>query len=216
MEIAAIMSGSMSGLRKPGCDLRTPTLKEGLQYSPTGHTYSRAHELTTADVQAYVEVRQAEEAENGTINRELAALKRMFNLALHANTIARKPYIPMLEENNVRPGFFEQTQFEALLAKLPTWLRPPMTFAYPTGWRARREVFPLQWATVDLDAGTVRLEPGTTKNGDGRLIYLNDELQALLQGQWQEHQTQFPDCPYVFHRKGNRIRYHYVAWAFGL
>ena len=65
---------------------------------------------------------------------------------------------------------------------------------------------------MDLDAETARLEPGTTKNGDGRLIYLADELKGLLRAQWQEHLTQFPDCPYVFHRNGKRIRYPYVAW----
>lgn len=54
--------------------------------------------------------------------------------------ITRKPYIPMLEEQNVRSGFFEQSQFEKLLAELPAWLRPPMTFAYLT-WQERQAHF---------------------------------------------------------------------------
>lgn len=50
-----------------------------------GHT--KAHDITTADVKAYIAHRQEEGAKNGSINRELAALKRMFNLALQAEKI---------------------------------------------------------------------------------------------------------------------------------
>src|SRR5262245_30885149 len=66
--------------------------------------HKKAHEITTADVKAYIAHRQEEGAKNGSINRELAALKRMFNLALQAEKITRKPYIPLLEENNARKG----------------------------------------------------------------------------------------------------------------
>jgi integrase len=58
----------------------------------------------------------------------------------------------------------------------------------------------------------VRLEPGTTKNGEGRLIYLTDELQALLSVQWEQHVALFPDCQFVFHRSGKQIRSAYRAW----
>jgi integrase len=96
----------------------------------------------------------------------------MYNLALQTEKITRKPHIPRLEENNVRQGFFEQWEFEAVLAKLPECLRPPFTLAYHTGWRVLSEVLRLTWQQIDLDAGTIRLEVGTTKNKDGRLIFL--------------------------------------------
>jgi hypothetical protein len=35
----------------------------------------------------------------------------MFNLGVQAEKIHRKPYIPMLKENNVRTGFFEHGDF---------------------------------------------------------------------------------------------------------
>jgi len=62
---------------------------------------------------------------------------------------------------------FEQAELRAVLAELPADLRPPMLFAYHTGWRIG-EVLSLTWRQVDLGAGTVRLEPGTTKNAKGR------------------------------------------------
>jgi hypothetical protein len=90
----------------------------------------KAQQITTADVQAYIAHRQGEGASNGTINRELAALKRMYNLALRAEKIVKKPYIPHLEEDNARQGFFERWEFETVLARLPEYLRPLITFAY--------------------------------------------------------------------------------------
>ena|SRR6266699_4846908 len=77
--------------------------------------------------------RQAEGAANATINRECAALKRMFSLAVKGEKIPRAPHIGMLQEHNVRTGFFEDHQYEALRAHLPAYARAVVTFAYITG-----------------------------------------------------------------------------------
>lgn len=59
-----------------------------------------------------------------------------------------------------------------------------MEFAYLTGWRIG-EILPLQGRQVDFAAGTVRLEPGTTKNDEGRVFpfAVLSELEALLRRQ---------------------------------
>ncbi len=57
------------------------------------------------------------------------------------------------------------------------------TFAFDTGWRINSEVLPLQWRQVDVKAGEVRLDPGTTKNLEGRVFYLTSELKDLLKPQ---------------------------------
>lgn len=36
---------------------------------------------------------------------------------------------------------------------------------------------------LDLAAGTLRLDPGMTKNGEGRVVYLTDELKTALAAQ---------------------------------
>lgn len=158
-------------------------------------TGRKAHQITTADVQTYIQNRLSAGASNAEINRELAALKRMYNLALRAEKIAKKPYIPKLEEDNARQGFFEPWEFEAVLAQLPEYLRPIITFAYYTGWRTNSEILPLTWDRVDIEAGTVRLYRGTTNNKDGRLIHLPQVLRDILERQWEEHLTYFPECP---------------------
>ena len=82
-------------------------------------TGRRVVNITTTDIRAYIERRQQAGASNATINRELAALKRMFNLAIQAEKIYRKPHIPSLEENNIRTGFFSEVDFLALHEALP-------------------------------------------------------------------------------------------------
>ena len=62
-------------------------------------------------------------------------------------------------------------------------MRPVVTFAYVTGWRINSEVLPLQWRQVDLRVGEIRVDPGTTKNREGRVFYLTPELHQLLKEQ---------------------------------
>jgi len=80
--------------------------------------------ITTTDVRAYVTQRQADDAANGTINRELSALKCMFTLACQAGKLLAAPHIPMLQEDNVRRGFFEREQFESVRRRLPEEVQP--------------------------------------------------------------------------------------------
>lgn len=71
-------------------------------------------------------------------------LKRSFILAVQAGKFLHRPHIPMLEEDNVRKGFFERQQMEAVRERLPEPLRPVVTFAYITGWRVPSEVLTLE------------------------------------------------------------------------
>jgi integrase len=168
-----------------------------------------AHSINASDIQAFIEHRQEQRASNAEINRELSAIKRAFNLGIRQERIVKKPYIPKLAERNARAGFFEMQDFERILAKLPEHLRPAVTFAYYTGWRLRSEVLRLTWEQVDLDAGTVRLNPHSTKNDDGRVIHLPQVLLNILADQWR---TRPDGCPYVFHYQGRRMSYPYHAW----
>jgi hypothetical protein len=71
--------------------------------------------LTTQRIHQYIAKRQEAGAANGTINRELGALKRMFTLGWKHTPpkVAVMPHIAMLEEHNVRSGFFEHEDFLA-------------------------------------------------------------------------------------------------------
>lgn len=177
----------------------------------------RLSSITTTDVQAYTARRLEQEATNGTINRELAALKRAFVLALRAGHVLHRPHIPMLAERNVRTGFFEREAFEAVRAKLPAILQDVITFAYYTGWRVPSEILTLEWRQVDRTAKVIRLEPGQTKNGHGREFPYGAvaEVVALIDARWTARDalaTAGTLCPLVFHRKGKRISSFRRAW----
>jgi len=136
--------------------------------------------ITAADVRRYVARRQREGARNATINRELSVLKRAFALAVAAGRLATRPHIALLRENNVRRGFFEADEFRAVRARLPPDLADLVAFLWITGWRWRSEAARLCWADVAFDPGEVRLDPGTTKTGEGRVFPFTGELRALL------------------------------------
>jgi integrase len=157
-------------------------------------------------------LRIEEGAARGSISIELTQLRRSYNLALQAERITKKPHFPTIKLNNARQGFFEKADLERVLAKLPEHARGSISFAYVTGWRLRSEILPLTWTQVDFDGGRVRLEPGTTKNREGRWFPMTTELRAILSEAWQDHMKNHPGCPYVFHFQGERIRRIDRAW----
>ena len=125
----------------------------------------------------------------------------------------------MLQEHNIRTGFFERDQFDSVRFALPAELQGVATFAYLTGWRVPSEVLPLQWRNVDRQVGLVRLDPGTTKNDSGRTFpygELLSELSDVMERQWAMtkgvEQAQGILCPWVFHRQGKPIKDFRNAW----
>jgi len=46
----------------------------------------------------------------------------------------------------------------------------------------------LEWRQVDSASGEIRLDPHTTKNDEGRVFYMNDDLRALLKERREEHE----------------------------
>ena len=140
----------------------------------------RALDIATDRVRAYISSRQEDESSNGSINRELAALKRMFSLAMQAEKLSSKPYIPSLEESNARQGFLDHGSFLALREALSDYLKDPVTFLYLSGWRVN-EMRVLEWRDVDLAGGVVRLRPEISKNKNGRVLPLKGELLEIIE-----------------------------------
>jgi integrase len=104
-------------------------------------------------------------------------------LAYENGKLMRMPIIRKLKEAKPREGFFESSQFEAVKRHLRPDLQAAVSIAYAFGWRMPSEVLTPKRTQVDLDACTIRLDPGTTKNDEGRLVYLTPELVELLQAQ---------------------------------
>jgi len=167
----------------------------------------RANEITTPRVNEYILRRKSEGRTNGTINRELAALKRMFHLAAQQTPplVLVIPHIPKLREDNVRKGFFAEEEYKLLRAALPDHLKIPFILGHWTGMRAG-EILMLRWEQVNLEEGWLRLEPGTTKNRRGRTVPLVQEVQEVLQ-LWREYTIlHHPHCPWICHFRGTQLK----------
>jgi integrase len=186
-------------------------------------TERRVAGIGGAELTDYVLKRQGQGAANGTINRELSVLGRMLRLAYERGKLLRVPVIRLLKEAAPRAGFFEPHQYEAVRRHLRPDLRLAVAIGYTYGWRIRDEVLTLERRHVDLEAGTVRLDPGTTKNEDGRVIYLTPALAGELAEQLDRvraiERSMGRVIPYLFpylrgrQRRGTRIRDFRKAWA---
>jgi integrase len=177
----------------------------------------KAVEVTTSRIKKLIEKRKGQGFSNASINRELAALKRSFHLAARCTPpkVALVPYIPMLKENNTRKGFVEYEEFVALRDALPYYLKPVLTFGYFTGWR-RGEILNLRWNQVNLKEGIVRLEPGETKNDEGRTLYMEPELWDMMKDLHKNRRNvsinQELDCQQVFLLNGNALSDFRKSW----
>lgn len=173
---------------------------------------ARAIEITTDRISAYIRYRLQEDPKPApaTVKLELSALKRAFNLAVRAQKLAMRPYIPNIDVRNTRTGFFEASELREVLKHLTETVRPVVRFGYLTGWRIN-EILTLTWRQVDLKAGVVRLEPGMTKNKEGRtfpisaLPALNELLKDQRSRTDQAEESRGKTVPWVFHRNGKRI-----------
>jgi integrase len=146
----------------------------------------RMASLRGADISAYRGKRQSEGASAGTINRELSVLARAFALGrelelLNETTLRISNY--RTAESAPRAGFFEASQFEAVLAHLAPDLQLACLIAYRLGWRMQSEILSLEKRHVDVERGTLSLDPGSTKNDDGRIVWLPPDLKLALQAQ---------------------------------
>jgi Phage integrase, N-terminal SAM-like domain len=96
------------------------------------------YHITTDRVRKYIAKRQEGGAANGSINRELSALKRSFSLVMQAGKLFHRPYIPMLEENNARQGFLDHAGFLAFRNKLTDYLKiQSRSYTCPVGDQAK-------------------------------------------------------------------------------
>jgi len=174
----------------------------------------RAAQVGSELISRYVDERQTAKASNATINRELAFLKRAYQLGYNATPprVYRVPSFPSLAEDNVRKGFLKDEEYEKLTtecAKEGLWLRALLAVAYNFGW-IKSELLGLRVRQVDLLARTIHLEVGETKNDGGRTVVMTDEVYTLLAACVAR---KAPDN-YVFTREnGQQVRDFRTTWT---
>ncbi len=119
-----------------------------------------------------------------TINRELAFLRKAFRFGSAASPAKVKhvPSFPHLPESNPRQGFLSDADYEKLVgtcSRVGLWLRTMLAVGCNFGWR-KGEVLKLRVKQIDLASRGIRLEVGTTKNTEGRLVKMPTEVYTLI------------------------------------
>jgi integrase len=179
----------------------------------------RLVDISPADIERYKALRQTDTDRHGrypkpaTINRELACLKAMFNVARkgllhlpgglpHDNPVSR---VRFFDEHNIRYRILTAEEFHRMLDASPDYLKPILQCAYNTAMR-RGEILGLTWDKVDLKAGFIRLKDTDTKTDDARNIPIGRELRDVLGRLPVALDAQGKRLPYVFTHNGRPVK----------
>jgi len=176
----------------------------------------RAASLTAEQVDKYIEERLAEGYAPASVNRITQTLAQAFSLAVERKRLSQRPMIRHLsEKGNERKGFFENTEFRAVVENLPEELQDFARCAYLTGWR-KGEIRSLRWEDVDGDV--IRLRAENAKNGKARSVAIEGELAGVLERRRAARQVRRDNSPVIlsaliFHRDGEPVGDFRKAWA---
>ena len=172
----------------------------------------RAAQVTTAQLNKYIDDQREAGWENATINRDMMALRTAFSLG--HNSTPRKvheiPVFPPRLKENVRSGFLEETEYSVLCSHAhELWLRGLLAVAYRFGFR-KEELLDLRVWQVNLLDRTIRLNRGETKNDEPREVGLTQDTWILLSALCAGKQGN----DFVFTREnGKQVRDLRDAWA---
>jgi integrase len=135
--------------------------------------------IRRVDVQRYVTKRSGDVSAHST-QKELNVMKHLLNLAVEWEIIPFNPSqgvkSPKVPAGRMR--YLQPKELRLLLDACSEWLRPIVALAVSTGMR-RGEILGLRWLDVDTIHSRIMLPQ--TKNGDGRIIYLNKSAQAIIE-----------------------------------
>jgi integrase len=162
----------------------------------------KARDVNGARVAKYTNDRLAAGMAPASVNRELAALKRAFSIAVQQDRLSGAPYVKLLAESTPRQGFLRAGDLEHLVRHLPAELRDYTRFAYQLGAR-KDAIAELTWADIDRERQEITFVAAYEKNKQSRTISYAGvrELFEIIDRRWA---ARIPITPLVFHRNGGK------------
>jgi integrase len=136
-------------------------------------------EITVAEIEGY-KLSRSSGVSGSTVNRELALLKRMFNLAidwdlfLSSNPVRK---VKFFREFSIRSRVLNSEEEEKLLQNATPYLQDIMRFALNTGLRIG-EIYSLLWSNVDNEKFVLNI--CAQKTGKTRTVPLNADARKVL------------------------------------
>jgi len=142
-----------------------------------------------------IEQYRAERLKSGvqksTTNRELALLKKMFNLAIDWGFAATNPVLKVKlfsERDNLKERVLSEEEEVRLLAQCTAHIRPIVIAALNTGMR-KNEILTMKWSDVDFKQRTILLTK--TKSGKNRTVPINGALLEVLEAHKAESKSEY-------------------------
>jgi integrase len=126
-----------------------------------------------------------------SVHRELALLRRLFNIAEREGWIAKSPFRrgePLISVAQERKGsrvlsFEEEVRLLAACTGRIEHLKAILICALDTGMRAG-EIFSLKWG--DVDKTKIRIRALTTKTAQARVVPVSDRLRLEFKALWEQ------------------------------
>jgi integrase len=193
----------------------------------TGEKGVKANQITIDRVGQFKADSLAAGAAPATINRSLAALRRMFTLAMENKKLQYAPTIKMLPEpKQPRQGFLSSADYQRLYdafgktvtnhatGKVTTpyaYIQPLLQVGYITGMRLS-EIINLRWANLDLAKKFIHLFAGETKNDEARDIPMIDGLPRLFETLKRARPKSGENDLVFLNNEGAPIRSFIKAW----
>ena len=178
------------------------TVKYCLAAVKRAFPFDRLLDITPQKIETYQTARLDEGKARATVNREVRYLLHGYKLLFDAGEIS---YMP---RENVREGFINRPEFDALCEHLDEDNRDIIMFLYLSAWRSG-EAKSLEWSKVDLTDLVIRLSRKKEKTKRPRTLALVGELREILE---RRQAKRLPSCPYVFHRNGEQIESFRRQW----
>ncbi len=150
-------------------------------------------DITALPIEKY-KLARLKAASPATVNRELACLKRVFNLAEQWGLYrGRNPVkgVRFLDENNLKLRTLSEREEADLISSCSPYLQDMVTFAIHTGLRLG-EIRNLRWEEVDLQTSIITMV--VRKNRRILEVPLNDKALSIVRG-WHGIRK----CDYVFY-----------------
>lgn len=172
--------------------------------------HRKAAFITTQDLQDYILARHKEDAKNGTINRELALLRKAFQIGYDARPrlVPEIPTFPKKLPESPRTGFIEDKAFDKLLKAIDEpALRALVLCAYRLGFR-KTELKHL--LVMQVSNGWISLFAGTTKNAKARKVAMPDDVREAVEKCCKDKK---PDDHVFTWPNGKPILDFRTAWA---
>ncbi|MFC2161580.1 tyrosine-type recombinase/integrase [Acidobacteriota bacterium] len=160
-------------------------------------------ELTSEDIEKFKKEKLKTGVQKSTVNRYLAILRKMFNLAKEWGNFPedKKIRIQLLNEgDNRKERILTEDEEQRLMKTSSKRVKSVVFFALNTGMRLR-EILNIKWSQIDLDAGYIRVE--NTKSGRNRLVGINSPLLQKL----QKLRSKNTQSPYVYTNPGTKKPY---------